>query len=113
MARHTKGPYVCECGPKDISMEKRILLPTDFSKNARNAIRFTLDLYAERECSFYFLNVYDVDGFSIEASEFRPAEGQRSYEIEKRKSEESLEPLMKDLRPSSNNSKHTFHAVTT
>ncbi len=94
-----------------LGMEKRILLPTDFSRNARNAIRFALDLYADRKCSFYFLNVYDVDGFSIEASEYRPERGQRSYEIEKRKSEERLEQLMKDLRPFSNQTKHNFHAI--
>ena len=74
-------------------MDKRILLPTDFSKNARNAIRYALDLYSERECSFHFLNVYQVDGYDIDPSSFRPEQGQRSYEIEQRKSEERLEQL--------------------
>ncbi|MCG2461764.1 universal stress protein [Flavobacteriaceae bacterium F89] len=94
-------------------MDKRILLPTDFSKTARNAIRYALDLYADRKCSFHFLNVYQVDSYAITGSTYRPEEGQRSYEIEKRKSEERLEQLMKDLRPYSNIDKHTFHSITT
>lgn len=59
-------------------------MPTDFSKNARNVIRDTLDLYAEQICSFYFLNVYQEDGYGIGPSSFRPELGQRSYEIEKK-----------------------------
>ncbi len=42
-------------------MDKRILLPTDFSKNALNAIRYALDLYQDQTCDFYFLNVYQVN----------------------------------------------------
>ncbi len=29
-------------------MDKRILLPTDFSQNALNAVRYALDLYADQ-----------------------------------------------------------------
>ena len=44
-------------------MNKRILIPTDFSKNALNAIRYTIDLYAKLNCDFYFLNVYDFEKY--------------------------------------------------
>ena len=37
---------------------KRILLPTDFSKNAYNAIRYALRLYQDQPCAFYLLNTY-------------------------------------------------------
>ncbi len=42
-------------------MNKRILVATDFSKNALNALRYTLDLYRSQTCDFYFLNVYQVE----------------------------------------------------
>lgn len=37
---------------------KKILLPTDFSKNAWNAILYALELFKEEKCTFYLLNAY-------------------------------------------------------
>lgn len=37
---------------------KNILLPTDFSKNAWNAILYALELFREEKCTFYLLNAY-------------------------------------------------------
>ncbi len=37
---------------------KRIVLPTDFSENANNAIDYALNLFKEEECSFYLLHVF-------------------------------------------------------
>jgi len=37
-------------------MKKNILLPTDFSDNAWSAALYTLKLYAEKDCTFYFLH---------------------------------------------------------
>ncbi len=94
-------------------MDKRILLPTDFSQNALNAVRYALDLYADQKCTFYFLNVYEVDGFSIDGSAYRPEPGQRSYEIEKRKSEEAFDKLIQILRLRSKNPNHSYETVST
>lgn len=37
---------------------KTILIPTDFSKNAWNAIYFALQFFKELRCTFYFLHAY-------------------------------------------------------
>nr|WP_299345375.1 universal stress protein [Allomuricauda sp.] len=37
---------------------KKILLPTDFSKNAYNAIQYALKLYKEEPCLFYLMHTY-------------------------------------------------------
>ncbi len=37
---------------------KRILLPTDFSSNANNAIKYALSLYKNEVCKFYILNTF-------------------------------------------------------
>ncbi|MEE1962745.1 universal stress protein [Allomuricauda taeanensis] len=37
---------------------KKILLPTDFSKNAWNAVLYALDLFKNENCTFYLLNAY-------------------------------------------------------
>ncbi len=47
-------------------MDKRILIPTDFSKNALNAIRYALELYKKEPCEFYFLNVFRVDYYTTD-----------------------------------------------
>lgn len=39
-------------------MKKRILIPTDFSKNAWNALEYALELYKREQVEFYFLNAY-------------------------------------------------------
>jgi len=37
---------------------KHILIPTDFSSNAWNAIQYALKLFKNEECTFYLLNTY-------------------------------------------------------
>ena len=37
---------------------KKILVPTDFSDNATNAIRYAVYLYKDVECTFYLLHTY-------------------------------------------------------
>lgn len=42
---------------------KSILLPTDFSKNSLNAIKFALQMFEHQDCRFYLLNVQKVSSF--------------------------------------------------
>lgn len=42
-------------------MKKNILLPTDFSDNAWSAAIYTLKLYAEDVCTFYFLHTSKIN----------------------------------------------------
>lgn len=37
---------------------KRIVLPTDFSDNAWNAIAYAVQLFADEQCEFYFVHTY-------------------------------------------------------
>ncbi len=41
-------------------MKRSILIPTDFSDNAWNAIVYALKLYADEVCTFYFLHAWSV-----------------------------------------------------
>jgi nucleotide-binding universal stress UspA family protein len=43
---------------------KKILLPTDFSENSKNAIRYALELFEGHSCEFFFLNVHKVSDFT-------------------------------------------------
>lgn len=94
-------------------MNKRVLLPTDFSKNALNAIRYALDLYKAMHCDFYLLNVYQVDGYHLDNAMMVPEPGERAFEAAKLKSEQEFEKLMKMLRLHPKNPKHTLHTIST
>tara|TARA_R110000751_G_scaffold117001_1_gene217097 strand:+ start:18250 stop:19089 length:840 start_codon:yes stop_codon:yes gene_type:complete len=43
---------------------KQILVPTDFSENAWNALQYGLDLFQNTKCTFYLLHVNPVTGYS-------------------------------------------------
>ncbi len=94
-------------------MDKRVLLPTDFSKNALNAIRYALDLYKDQKCEFYLLNAFQVDGFSLDNQMMVPEPGEMAYEAAKKQSEERLEKLMDILELHHDNAKHKIHQVST
>ncbi|WP_027136756.1 universal stress protein [Gaetbulibacter saemankumensis] len=41
-------------------MENKILIPTDFSDNAWNAVVYALKLFADEPCTFYLLNAVNI-----------------------------------------------------
>lgn len=91
----------------------QILIPTDFSKNALNAVRYALNLYKDRTCDIYFLNVYQVDGYKLENNMMVPEPGERAFESAKAKSETEFEILIEMLRIHPENPKHTYHTIPT
>lgn len=91
-------------------MDKRILILTDFSKNALNAVRYALDLYSDRESIFYFLNTYHSDSYSIDSHAYNHS-GHRSYDIEEPKTKERFENLMQNLGAQTKNPKHTYYTI--
>lgn len=56
---------------------KQILLPVDFSENAKHAVKYALNLYKNQECNFYFLHVYAPMVYSYD---YQLAEG--IYELD-------------------------------
>lgn len=91
-------------------MKKRVLLPTDYSKNALNAIRYARKLFENIECDFYLLNAYNTSGYDLE-SMMVPEPGEHFYETAKRHSEEQMERLLLTLGLQPENPKHFFHTV--
>jgi len=43
---------------------KKILLPTDFSETARNALEYALNFFKGESCTFYFLNIYTAGKYT-------------------------------------------------
>lgn len=91
-------------------MKKRVLLPTDYSQNALNAIRYARKLYHDIACDFYLLNAYSASGYDLQ-SMMVPEPGEHFYETAKKQSEEQMERLLLTLNIEPENPKHRFHPV--
>jgi len=86
---------------------KNILLLTDFSKNAKNAIEYALQLLKNDECVFYLLYVHKASTFS---SDNLIASARTSiYESIVKKPKEKLKLLMEEFQ--NENDKHAFHTI--
>lgn len=86
-------------------MKRKILLPTDFSDNAWSAAVYALKLYADEECSFYFLNAVIMAGAPFE---------DLSNKLLKIVEEDAMKELLelKALAESSNaNANHDFDII--
>lgn len=87
-------------------MKRRILLPTDFSKNAQNAIDYAINLYKEDVCEFYIVNTYYVEAFTMELSAIS------EIEESKQKSIAGLENVLKKISVIDDSRNHQFHMVS-
>lgn len=91
-------------------MDKRILLLTDFSKGALNAIRYALGLYSEIKCTFYFLNTYHPDTYSTGSHDFHHS-GQRIYETTTPDVEKQFKTLIQTLGPENKSPDHRYLTI--
>ena len=86
-------------------MEKRILLPTDFSDNSWSAIVYALKLYKDVACVFHFLHA-----IAIESSAVASLSSKLLKEMKEKALKELLE--LKDMAEKSNiNSNHRFEII--
>ncbi|MFS4456007.1 universal stress protein [Maribacter sp. 2304DJ31-5] len=90
---------------------KRVLIPTDFSENAWNAVRYGLELFKDEECVFYLLNTYTPRIASSRFMAVSTENGQSatsSHDCSKR----GLYALTSRIGKSFSNPKHTFKTIS-
>lgn len=89
---------------------KKILLPTDFSNNALNAINYAIYLFEKVECTFYILHSVQIgpSGFS---SSFNKERDTRFYHITMDEAENNMNSLKDQLEAKKQNSLHTFNTI--
>ena len=86
---------------------KRIILPTDFSDNAYNAIRYAVKLFKDVKCTFYLLHTYTPAIYQAEYVLHSP--GQIGLgDIYQENSLNQLNELKKKVTSEFNNKNHTF-----
>ncbi len=86
---------------------KKIIIPTDFSDNAYNAIRYALHLFKDVECSFYLLHTYTPAIYQAEYVLGSP--GQIGLaDVYEENSITQLEEIKNKLIKEFHNTKHKF-----
>ena len=92
-------------------MKKRILLPTDFSKNAWNALKYAGELYKYEEVDFYILNAFKVQSYDIE-SIFVAKPGDKVYDEALEHSEGELRKTLKRIEIKNVYPDHTYFTMS-
>ena len=90
---------------------KKILLPTDFSENSWNAIKYALQLFKDQECNFVLLNTYTPIIYQVE---FMQSSSTQLGIIDtmKKVSQNGLDELQEKINSEFNNPKHTFSQIS-
>ena len=96
---------------------KNILLPTDFSENSWNAIAYALQLFKNKKCKFYLLNVYTPVIYQTDYLYGSPAlfSDPAQFGVPDPIRETSLQSLkdFKDrINKEFNNPKHSFETIS-
>ncbi|WP_166961181.1 universal stress protein [Yeosuana marina] len=89
---------------------KSILLPTDFSKNSENAIKYAMELFKDVPCTFYVLNVQKASSF-ISDDMMAMASSATIYQTIVEVSKKSLTNLIAKIEKKYKNEKHSFQSV--
>lgn len=86
---------------------KNILLPTDFSPNAQNAIEYALSLFRDRECNFFIMNAFQVGTSGLMTTRSK-INNTRLFQLLKEESKHELKNILKTLQETNTNPNHRF-----
>lgn len=87
---------------------KKILLPTDFSENAYNAINYAIELYKGEPCEFFILHSYYLPGYSENNLLSLVPTDEKLKEVKER-AEKKMETLKVLVRFNDFNNNHKLH----
>ena len=90
---------------------KKIILPTDFSENSWNAIKYALQLFKNESCMFYLLNAYTPVIYNIEYVLVNPAQFGLTDAI-REVSLKSLNDIEKRIHEEFKNPNHSFEIIS-
>jgi len=91
---------------------KKIILPTDFSENATNAVNYAQGLFATTACTFYLLNTYTPMIYNYDYQLNSGGYMGEVLDVVKDNSKQKLEELKQKLQTKYNNPKHQFELIS-
>lgn len=92
-------------------MKKRILIPTDFSANALNAITYAMELFKREPCEFFILHSYYLAGYSKD-NLLTPVPSDEARDSVQLKAKKNVEKLQIQMSMHEANPLHDFHYLT-
>ena len=90
---------------------RKILIPTDFSEIAMNAILYGIDLFKYDICEFFIMHTYQDEIYTNESSLTRENLEDAKAIVSKR-SLEQLQIIQKQITEISPNPRHTYHIIS-
>ncbi|WP_158849166.1 universal stress protein [Algibacter sp. L1A34] len=90
---------------------RKILIPTDFSENANNAIEFAVNLFKYDISEFYIMHAYQDDIYANESALTKANLADVKSEMRK-KSQKELENTIREIENISPNPRHTFYPIS-
>ncbi len=90
---------------------QKILIPTDFSENAWNAINYAMQLFRNKQCTFYLLNTYTP---VIPSSRFmaKMIDGVSIVDAVRNSSEQGLLKTVERIKTKYGNPNHSFETIS-
>ena len=88
----------------------RILIPTDFSDNAWNAITYGLELFRKERCTIYLLHINPLPPYSGAGTSIKGSTDMLR-ETMLQESEKSLKELLEKINETLPNERHTFITI--
>ena len=87
---------------------KHILVPTDFSDNAWNALKYGIELFQKTKCTFYLVHINPIPTYSGAGTSLRTASEDFRQNILKESKLELQNLLGQIAKETTQTSKHTF-----
>lgn len=91
---------------------KKLLLPTDFSENSFNAIRFAVQLFPNQVCKLYLLNTYTPLLYDSDYTLYSPVSSLSLDEVYRSKSILGLEKIRNRIIKEFPNPEHQFELIS-
>ncbi|PKQ45126.1 universal stress protein [Confluentibacter flavum] len=88
-----------------------ILLPTDFSENSMNAVKYALDFFKQQKVDFFFMHAYQNDFYNHEDLVYREVFDDVLEKV-KSQSQKNLENLLDTVKKMAPNPKFSYHILS-
>ncbi|WP_225035128.1 universal stress protein [Winogradskyella sp. SM1960] len=88
-----------------------ILLPTDFSENSKNAIKYALEFFKYQKVNFYVMHAYRNEFYDHDELVSREVFESVLNKV-KTESQDNLDKLVADLKQIAPNPRYTYHSIS-
>ena len=88
-----------------------ILLPTDFSENSMNAVKYALEFFKHQKVNFFFMHAYQNDFYNHDELASRAVFDDVLDKV-KNQSQKNLENLLETVKKTTSNPKFTYHIIS-